>query len=169
MLNLCHTDGRITQQGSRIEPSFSLLLPTPNAGVSRPVLGYSVLPSTLFFAWVVRNPGWTAALKNWVWTPVPSCILFLMWTDDKWSERRDWKKKKIHPDKGTQERGTEHRLHWRRQKKIRKKSLVSLVSITRLKGQMESQWGSLSGSHYWNRKFFFLFTYTQVIPGSSSL
>lgn len=44
-----------------------------------------------------------------------------------------------------------------------KKSLVSLVSSTRLKGQMESQWGSLSGSHYWNRKFFFffLFTYTQ--------
>lgn len=43
-----------------------------------------------------------------------------------------------------------------------KKSLVSLVSSTRLKGQMESQWGSLSGSHYWNRKgFFFLFTHTQ--------
>lgn len=42
-----------------------------------------------------------------------------------------------------------------------KKSLVSLVSSTRLKGQMESQWGSLSGSHYWNRNFFFLFTYTQ--------
>lgn len=38
-----------------------------------------------------------------------------------------------------------------------KKSLVSLVSSTRLKGQMESQWGSLSGSHYWNRKFFFSF------------
>lgn len=54
-------------------------------------------------------------------------------------------------------------------KKKRKKSLVSLVSITRLKGQMGSQWGSLSGSHYWNRKGFFLFTYTQVIPGSSSL
>lgn len=50
----------------------------------------------------------------------------------------------------------ERRPHWRGQK-----SLVSLVSSTRLKGQMESQWGSLSGSHYWNRKFFFLFTYTQ--------
>lgn len=61
-----------------------------------------------------------------------------------------------HGEERAQKHGAERRPYWRGQK-----SLVSLVSSTRLKGQMESQWGSLSGSHYWNRKFFFLFTYTQ--------
>lgn len=89
-----------------------------------------------------------------------TCTVFLMWPDDRWRERKGWEQKKVHG-------GAEHRPHWRGKKKKRKKSLVSLVSITRLKGQMESQWGSLSGSHYWNRKgFFFLHTHMSLLEAA---
>lgn len=53
----------------------------------------------------------------------------------------------------------ERRPHWRRNK--------SLVSSTQLKGQMESQWGSLPGSHYWNTKGFFFFIYFTHRQGQS--
>lgn len=148
---------------------FPVLLPTPNAEVSRPS-PWGPKSSLVFcptrqkkkkssLSGRTENQAGLRSSGTGSGNPC-MCTVFLMWPDDRWRERRGWEQKKVHG-------GAEHRPHWRGQKKKRKKSLVSLVSITRLKRQMGSQWGSLSGSHYWNRTgFFFLHTHKSFLEAA---
>ena len=126
----------------------------------------------------IQHPTWPYTMP----ASYPSHLFFLRKRDQKkvkkeWGKRREKEKLENkeesrqqdkmwhhHWKEKAQKHGAERRPYWRG-----KKSLVSLVSSTRLKGQMESQWGSLSGSHYWNRKVFFSFyTHTKSVLEAAS-